>query len=80
MNETFGMGDALFFLCIAVGFPTVTFLILFSFSLFFAITIFSVLKKSQQYNTVPLAGLQSVFLAIIFLIDWSFDVINIYSY
>lgn len=62
INVSFGMGDLLFFYALALGFPTITFILLFVGSIFFSIVIYAFTKKKQQENTVPLAGLMSIFL------------------
>ena len=80
LKNTFGFGDLLFFIAIAVGFPTITFVVLFSFSLFFSLLLFLVLKKKLKHQTVPLAGLQALFFSIIFLLNWSFNFLNFYQF
>ncbi len=80
LQETFGFGDLLFFIAIAVGFPTISFIVLFSFSLFFTLVTYLILKKGLQQNTVPLAGLQALFFSLIFLLNWAFHFINIYQF
>jgi len=80
LQNTFGFGDLLFFLAIAVGFPTITFVVLFSFSLFFSLLLFLVLKKKLNHKTVPLAGLQALFFSLIFLLNWGFSFLNFYHF
>jgi len=80
LQDTFGFGDLLFFLTIAIGFPTITFVVLFSFSLFFSLILFLVVKKKLKHKTVPLAGLQALFFSLIFLLNWAFNFINIYQF
>lgn len=80
LQNTFGFGDLLFFLIIAVGFPTITFVVLFSFSLFFSLLLFLVLKKKLKHKTVPLAGLQALFFSFIFLLNWGFNFLNLYQF
>lgn len=79
LNETFGIGDAIFFSALAIGFPTATFLVLFSFSLFFSFALFLILKKRLNEPTVPLAGFQALFLSIIFLVHWTLQFIDLYA-
>lgn len=79
LNQTFGIGDALFFSALAIGFPTATFLVLFSFSLFFSFIIFLMLKRKLKQHTVPLAGFQALFLSIVFLVNWAFEFTNLYA-
>jgi len=80
LKDAFGLGDFLFFLAIAIGFPTITFAVLFSFSLFFSLTLFLIIKKSLKEKTAPLAGLQALFLSLIFLLHWTFNFMNLYQY
>ncbi len=77
-NTTFGLGDFLFFLVLAIGFPTVTFLIIFCFSLIFSLTIYFFLKKRFKNDSIPLAGLQAAFLCIVLIINWVLDLKNLY--
>lgn len=80
LYTVFGLGDLFFFLALAVGFPTISFIVLFSFSLFFSLTVFLVTKKQLKHTTVPLAGFQALFFAIIFLLNWAFNFVNLYQY
>ncbi len=76
--EVFGLGDALFFLVLACSFTTPVFVTLFAGSLIFALLLFLILKPSSKETTVPLAGLQALFIALILLINWSFNLVNLY--
>ncbi len=80
LEASFGLGDFLFFMAIAIGFPTVTFSVLFSFSLIFSLLLFLVLKNRLRYKTVPLAGFQALFFGLIFLLNWAFNFTNLYQY
>ena len=80
LQNIFGLGDLLFFLAIAVGFPTIPFIVLFSFSLFFSLILFLMIKRKFQWNVVPLAGLQALFFSLIFLLNWIFNRINLYQF
>lgn len=66
LNVSFGLGDVLFFYAFAMGFPTITFLILFVCSIIFSLTITFFRGKEYNVNGVPLAGLMSLFLIVIF--------------
>lgn len=77
LKETFGSGDTLFFLCMAFGFPTATFLVLFSFSLFFSGSVYFLVRKNLTVQTVPLAGLQALFLGVVYLLSF-FENVNLY--
>lgn len=73
-----GLGDLFFFGCMALGFPTMTFLILFSFSLFFAVLLYVFFKRKLMQQTVPLAGFQSLFIAIVLLVSWNTTTVDLY--
>ena len=79
-QNTFGLGDVFFFFAIAIGFPTIPFIILFSFSLFFSLVLFLLIKRKFQWKVVPLSGLQALFFSLIFLLDWIFNKINLYQF
>jgi len=77
-KNTFGLGDFLFFIVLAIGFPTTTFLVLFSFSLLFSLLLYFILKNRLKHKTVPLAGLQALFVCLIFIANWVFNFSNLY--
>ncbi len=79
LTETIGIGDLFFFFFLALSFPTMTFLVLFSTSLFFSLFLFLILKPNLKDKTVPLAGLQSLFLGIVLVINGLFNIINLYA-
>lgn len=79
LQEVFGMGDALFFLLLAASLPILSFLIVFVFSLLFSLTVFIIFKNKLSDKTVPLAGLQSLFLGLIFIINKLMPQINLYA-
>lgn len=76
--QGFGLGDLLFFLFMAVSFPTLSFLILFSTSLIFSL-ILSVAFRQKLKELVPLAGLQALFLGLVIGANQLFDIINLYA-
>lgn len=65
LNHSFGTGDLLFFYAFSFGFPTITFIVLFTFSILFSTLIFFLFKKNKR--TVPLAGYMSLFLLFTFI-------------
>jgi len=67
--NVFGLGDLLFFMALAVSFPTLSFLVIFVFSLIFSWSIFMLIKQHLKEKTVPLAGLQSLFLLLVLIIN-----------
>jgi len=76
--QVFGAGDLLFFLFLAIAFPTPTFLVVFSSSLIFAFLIFILFRK-QLTKWVPLAGLQALFIALIVGVNELGQIINLYA-
>ncbi|PQJ80291.1 prepilin peptidase [Polaribacter porphyrae] len=77
--DVFGMGDLGFFMVLAVSLPTLSFLMVFIFSTFFALLVFLIFKYRFQPKTVPLAGLQSLFLALVLLANKFSSTLNIYA-
>ncbi len=77
-KEVFGIGDVLFFTGIAVAFPTITFIIIFVFSILFSILVWAILKRKSEYQTIPLAGYMSLFLLLLLVGNWSSNIINLY--
>ncbi|KAA1247611.1 hypothetical protein [Aquimarina sp. RZ0] len=77
-KEVFGLGDALFFVSMAIAFPTITFNILFAFSLFFSLSIWLIFKNKSFHQNPPLAGYMAIFLLLIFIGSWSTHIINLY--
>ncbi len=65
IDHSFGMGDLLFFYAMAVGFPSVTFIVLFAGGIFFSLLLFLALKKRRAMATVPLAGYMALYIAIV---------------
>ena len=79
LSETFGTGDFCFFLALALGLSTVTFLVLFCFSLLFSALLFVLMKSRMKMCTVPLAGYQALFFSLLFVSNWLFSFTNLYS-
>ncbi len=69
INVSLGVGDILFFYAFALGFPTMTFIILFVGSVLFSLVLFVFLKRIHEVQTVPLAGLMSLFLMAVFVME-----------
>ena len=77
-NEVIGLGDLLFFMVLAVSFPTITFVVLFCLSLLFSLTTYLFLKpRFGKY--IPLAGLQGLFLFLVLLSNSMFNFVNLYA-
>ncbi len=80
LDHSFGLGDLLFFYAMALGFPTITFIVLFANALLFALFFFLVVKKYQKIKTVPLAGLMSIFLFLVLSISIFIKEPSLYIY
>lgn len=76
--RVFGLGDLLFFVFLAIGFPTPTFLVFFSASLVFSLII-SIVFKKQLTKWVPLAGLQALFVALVVGVNQLLNITNLYA-
>lgn len=70
LNVSFGLGDLLFFYAFALGFPTLTFIVLFASSILFSLILFLFSKTEKEKETIPLAGLMGFFLIGVFLISF----------
>lgn len=79
IQESIGLGDLFWVLALAVGFPTVSFIVLLSFSFMFALGLHFILKKNHKNPLVPLAGYQSLFLMLILVANKLFFVPNLYT-
>ncbi len=77
--DVFGGGDALFFILLALSLPILSFLMVFVFSLIFSLLVFMILKNNWTAQTVPLAGLQSLFLGLVLIANKLVTSINIYA-
>lgn len=69
LNESFGLGDMLFFYVLAMGFPTLTFIYILVGSIAFSILGFVFMKLFLKSTTVPLAGLMGFFLIAVLTIS-----------
>ncbi|MEW7280937.1 hypothetical protein ABW636_20280 [Aquimarina sp. 2201CG1-2-11] len=77
-KEAFGIGDLLFFIALATGFPTVTFVILLVFSLIFSLIISLFITNKTNHKTVPLAGYMSLFIGVVFITQWITNALTLY--
>ena len=78
LSKVFGLGDALFFIVMAVSFPTATFLVLFATSLLFSFVIAVLFKKTLK-KFIPLAGLQALYIGLALASNQLFHIINLYA-
>ena len=69
IKNVIGLGDVFLFIAISVSFPTVTFIVMFVFSLLFALILHGILSKKEN-ETVPLAGYMSLFFVLIYTAHW----------
>ncbi|MEM8507819.1 MAG: hypothetical protein AAF717_08315 [Bacteroidota bacterium] len=80
LNTSFGLGDILFLYAFALGFPTVTFTVLLSAAIGFALVVWYLLPSLRQSGTVPLAGLMGIFLAATLLLQYIPPGISLYRF
>ncbi len=80
LNVSFGLGDLLFFYAFALGFPTLTFIILFVGSIFFSLMVFWFSLRRQNKDTIPLAGLMGLFLIGIHLASFVPNLPSLYRF
>ncbi len=78
--RSLGAGDIMFFFVMGLGFPPVTFIVIFVFSVFFAGIVYLVFQYRISKYQIPLAGFQAIFLVLIFLTRWFFPATNLYLY
>lgn len=69
LNVSFGLGDLLFFYAFALGFPSLTFIVLFASSLLFSMLVFLLAGNRFKMKTIPLAGLMGMFLIGVLLVS-----------
>lgn len=77
-----GWGDIVFLISIAFLFSPVNYILFFIISLSFAVPVYLIIKKYQSKDvsaSVPLAGIQSGFLIIIFIINSSLKEFSLQS-
>jgi len=80
LNVSFGLGDVLFLYALALGFPSMTFVVVLAFSLCFAIAVQAIVILFDHKKTVPLAGYMSIFLVAVILCSLGFKQIDLYAY
>lgn len=80
LKEVFGLGDLLFFVFIAFSFSTVSFLVLFVFSLLFSLLLHFAINYKQTEKTVPLAGYMALFFAVVYGIRFFWECNFLYAY
>lgn len=80
LNESIGVGDILFFVCLPSTFATTSFIVLFVFSLFFSLLLHLILSRKHTDETVPLAGYMALFFAIVYIVSFFTGPKYLYSY
>ncbi len=78
INKVIGLGDLLFLLAIALGFSSVSFLVLLPCAFIFSLLI-HLAVKNKNHTSVPLAGYLSLFYGITFLGYWSGIIHSLYQ-
>lgn len=79
ITNTLGLGDVLLFIALTFSFSTVSFLVIFIFSLFFSLLLHLFLKNKKTGITVPLAGYMSLFFAFTYLSFWTGIINSLYT-
>jgi hypothetical protein len=70
VSDVFGLGDVLLFIGLIFSFSTISFLIIFVFSLLFALSVHLMVKQYSKFPSVPLAGYISLFFGMVYLSHW----------
>lgn len=78
LNVSLGLGDILFLLALAFGFPTATFIVLLCSGLLAALLAHGVVSVFRKWQTIPLAGLMAFFLLTIYTVAWLWDIQMLY--
>ena len=79
-NDVLGIGDVLFFVFISFSFASISFIVLFVFSLLFSLLLHFVFKNKRLDKTVPLAGYMSLFFGTIYIVSFFCDTNFLYAY
>lgn len=65
LDHSLGLGDILFFYALGIGFPPISFSLLFASSVLFSLLVYLILKKRLSMETVPLAGFMALYLIVV---------------
>ncbi|PWB21469.1 general secretion pathway protein [Flavobacterium sp. HTF] len=79
-QNAIGIGDVLFFIFLSFGFATISFIVLFVFSLLFSLLLHFVFQNRNQLKTVPLAGYMSLFFGVVYVVTFCSDSTILYAY
>lgn len=80
IDKTIGIGDLLLFIFLCFTFSSISFIILFSFSLIFSLLLHLYFKNKVSDKTVPLAGYISLFFAVVYLASFFIAPKYFYAY
>lgn len=69
-SDAFGLGDVLLFVGLIFSFSTISFLIIFVFSLLFSLVVHLIIKHYSKHLSVPLAGYISLFFGLAYISHW----------
>jgi len=78
--KTIGLGDVLLFIGLVFSFSTISFLVIFVFSLLFALVSHLLVKQYSKFQTVPLAGYISLFYSIAYISYWTGLTPSLYAF
>ena len=79
LNESIGIGDILLFVALSFSFSTISFIVIFVFSLIFSLALHLILKKRMTNKTVALAGNMSLFFALTYISYWLGFINSVYN-
>jgi hypothetical protein len=79
VSDVFGLGDVLLFIGLIFSFSTISFLVIFVFSLAFALFVHLIIKQYSKFPSVPLAGYISLFFGIAYLSHWAGITSSLYT-
>lgn len=79
-QNAIGLGDVLFFIFLSLGFSTVSFVVLFVFSLLFSLLLHFIFQNGNQLKTVPLAGYMALFFGVVYAVAFSSNSNILYAY
>jgi hypothetical protein len=79
-DDVIGIGDILFFIFISFSFASISFVVIFVFSLLFSLLLHLVFKNKNRDKTVPLAGYMSLFFGTIYMVSFFCDTNFLYAY
>ncbi|WP_422106036.1 hypothetical protein [Winogradskyella sp.] len=79
-TDALGLGDVLLFIGLVFSFSTLSFLIIFVFSLVFALVLHLIVKRYSKLQSVPLAGYISLFFGLTYISNWMGLTVSLYAF